>query len=74
MALQAATKRPLTRDNAGELALTYVSTTTKKMRFATFSDATAIAAKVRIAEQYGLRGVAIFKVDGESDKYWANFK
>lgn len=74
LALAAATKRPLTRDNAGELALTYTSTTTGKMRFATFSDATAIAAKVRIANLYGLRGVAIFKIDGESDNYWPSIK
>jgi len=74
LALQSATNRPLGRDNAGELALTYTSTTTGKVRFATFSDAKAVADKVRIAQQYGLRGVAVFKVDGESDSaYWKSF-
>jgi spore germination protein YaaH len=72
--LQAATGRPLERDNAGELALTYTSTTTGQARFVTFSDAKAIADKVRIAQLYGLRGVAVFKVDGESDNYWPSLK
>lgn len=62
------------RDNAGEAYLTYTSTTTGKVRFVSFSDAPAIAAKVRIAKQYGLRGVVIFKVDGESDNYWPELK
>ncbi|MCX6713133.1 MAG: glycosyl hydrolase family 18 protein [Candidatus Vogelbacteria bacterium] len=74
LALSVQVKRPIWRDNAGEAYLTYTSTTTGKVRFVSFSDASAIAAKVRIAKQYGLRGVAIFKVDGESDNYWPYLK
>lgn len=61
------------RNNAGELSLVYLSAD-KKIRFASFSDAQSLSDKVRIAQLYNLRGVAIFKIDGESDDYWKLLK
>jgi spore germination protein YaaH len=66
------TGQALRRNNAGELYLTYAANS--KMRYASFSDAKAIEAKIRLARIYGLRGVAIFKIDGESDNYWPFIK
>ncbi|MBP6881027.1 MAG: hypothetical protein KBC35_00150 [Candidatus Pacebacteria bacterium] len=37
------------------------------VRFVTWSDAKAIKEKMDLVEEYGLRGTAIFKVDGEED-------
>jgi spore germination protein YaaH len=45
------------------------------VRFVSWSDAEAIEAKLDLVEEYDLRGVAVFKVDGEEDsKMWRLFK
>ncbi|KKS77922.1 MAG: Glycoside hydrolase family 18 [Parcubacteria group bacterium GW2011_GWC1_43_11b] len=53
-----------TRNKAGELGFTYLKD--GKWRVVSFSDPVAIAQKVTMAKKYGLKGVALFKVDGES--------
>ena len=53
------------RDLAGELSFIYATATST--RLAVFSDSVAIADKIKLARTLGLRGVAIFKIDGASD-------
>lgn len=62
-----------TRDAAGELSFVYQKEGQK--RIAVLSDSVAIASKIKLAKNIGLKGVVLFKVDGESDpNLWNVFK
>ena len=62
-----------TRNSAGELGFSYQKN--GQTRYVSFSDSEAIADKVALARQNGLRGVILFKIDGESDPHqWAVLK
>jgi spore germination protein YaaH len=71
------------RDSAGELAFTYMPTSTPATviaasaanaqlsgteHYVTWSDSVAIAQKIELAKQLGIRGIAIFKLDGGEDQ------
>lgn len=57
-------------NEAAARALAYANATgmTTTVNLLWWSDADAIADKVKLAEDYGLRGISIFKVDGTEDQ------
>jgi spore germination protein YaaH len=69
------------RNSAGELSFIYQMTSSStililgsstpvmasSMRLVWFPDSVSTHAKIKLAKQFKLRGVAIFKADGESD-------
>ncbi len=62
---------------AAAKALAYATRTGEEVtvRFGSYSDATTAAGRLKLAEEYNLRGVAFFKIDGEEDqKIWSLFK
>lgn len=69
-----------TRNNAGELSFVYqkdlpAGQAGGETRFVVISDSLAIASKIQLAKDLGLKGVALFKVDGESDpNLWSVIK
>ena len=61
------------RNSAGELSFSYKQD--GKTRLVWFSDAQAIADKVALAKRLGVKGIALFRIDGESDpKLWEELK
>jgi spore germination protein len=72
-----------TRNSAGELSFTYNATSTagsggevgSSTRLVWFTDAPAMADKIKLARKYQLRGVIFFKFDGETDPaLWQEIK
>ncbi len=61
--------------SAGALVLAQTKGTQAPVMYLTWSDAGAIGAKVDLAKKLGVKGVAVFKIDGGSDsKMWKVLK
>lgn len=66
-------KAKIIRNSAGELSFTYASSSSSRLVW--LSDSRAIADKVNTAKAFGMRGVALFRVDGLSDPFlWSVLK
>lgn len=55
------------RNSAGELSFVYTPEGSTKQHIVWWSDARAIEDKVKLAKRYGVRGISIFKIDGQED-------
>jgi len=74
MALATSTNSTLIRNSAGELSFIYNITATST-RLVWFSDAQAVADKIKLAKKLKLRGAVFFKFDGENDPLiWEKMK
>lgn len=67
------------RDVAGELSFSYQATTSSAtsspLRFAVYSDTEAQIAKIKLAKTLGVKGVALFRLAGESEpSFWEALK
>jgi len=67
------------RNNAGEFGISYVTSTinsvSSSLRFISFSDSYAIQDKIKLAKKYSLKGIMVFRIDGESDpRLWETMK
>lgn len=71
------------RNNAGELGFTYMATssipvstsTPSLVRIVSFTDAEAIKQKIALAKKRRLKGVMLFKMDGDTDpQLWGDLK
>jgi len=73
MDLASSTGSTPVRNTAGELSFSYVKE--NQNRYAVISDSVAIASKIKLAKSMGVKGVTLFKIDGESDpNLWSVFK
>lgn len=62
-------------DSASALAYANRTGETVKVNFVSWSDAQAIAQKVALAKEFGLKGISLFKIDGGEDQdIWDLFK
>lgn len=65
----------LFNDAASALAYANATGKTVTVNFVSWSDAEAVAEKVALAKEFGLKGIAIFKIDGGEDQdIWGLFK
>jgi spore germination protein YaaH len=70
-------KNTPTGEVAAAKALAYANTTGKEVTFnvASYSDVGAMKDKIDLAREFKLRGVALFKIDGEEDqKVWRHLR